>query len=88
MLASHLIEPQRTRSSRGRLEMDVPDRKQFRNVEPADADLVALLEKTKDVQVTDEQLREQRISFAFGNAPHSSRVTRDKVVRASGSLRL
>jgi hypothetical protein len=40
------------------------------------------------VQVTDEQLREQRISFAFGNYLHSMEITRDSVVRASESMRL
>lgn len=64
------------------------DRKQFMNVEPADAELVSLLEATRDVVVSDEQLREQRISFAFGNAPHSLNITRDSVVRASKSMRL
>jgi hypothetical protein len=64
------------------------DRKQFLNVASADADLVRLLNETRDVQVTDEQLREQRISFAFGNAPHSLEITRDSVVRASESMRL
>lgn len=64
------------------------DRKQFLNVEPADAELVRLLENTRDVEVTDEQLREQRISFAFGNAQHTLDITRDSVVRASESMRL
>lgn len=64
------------------------DRKQFSNVAAADADLVRLLDETRDVQVTDEQLREQRISFAFGNAPLSAEITRDSVVRASESMRL
>jgi len=43
------------------------DRKQFITVEPADAELLRLLEETRDVVVTEEQLREQRISFAYGN---------------------
>ena len=64
------------------------DRKQFMAVAPPDAELVKLLEETRDVQVTDEQLREQRISFAFGNAPHSLDITRESVVRASESMRL
>jgi hypothetical protein len=64
------------------------DRKQFKDVAPADAELVKLLEETRDVVVSEEQLREQRISFAFGNAPHSVDITRDSVVRASQSMRL
>lgn len=64
------------------------DRKQFLNVGDADAELVRLLEKTRNVVVTDEQLREQRISFAFGNSPFSQDIQRDSVVRASESMRL
>lgn len=64
------------------------DRKQFMNVEAADAELVNLLETTRNIVVTDEQLREQRVSFAFGNAPHSLNITRERVVRASERMRL
>ncbi|HEY5331368.1 MAG TPA: hypothetical protein VIJ79_15910 [Acidobacteriaceae bacterium] len=44
------------------------DRKQFLSVEPADPELLRLLEETRNVPVTEDQLREQRISFAYGNA--------------------
>ncbi len=64
------------------------DRRQFMNVEAADAELVHLLETTRDVIVSEEQLREQRVSFAFGNAPHSLEITRESVVRASERMRL
>ena len=64
------------------------DRKQFMNVEAADAELVLLLDATRDVVVTEEQLRAQRVSFAFGNAPHSLEITRESVVRASERMRL
>ena len=64
------------------------DRKQFRDVQPASARLTELLDQTRDVVVSEEQLREQRISFAFGNAPHSSKITRESVERAAQSMRL
>ena len=64
------------------------DRKQFLNVATADAELVRLLEATRNVVVSDEQLREQRVSFAFGNSPLSQDIERDSVVRASESMRL
>lgn len=64
------------------------DRKQFLNVKPADDDLMRLLDTTRDKQVTDDQLREQRVSFAFGNAPYSQDITRDSVKQASESMRL
>jgi len=66
----------------------VADRKQFKNVEAADAELVRVLDATRDTVVSEEQLREQRVSFAFGNMPHSAEITRDSVERASESMRL
>ena len=64
------------------------DRKQFLNVTPADAELLRLLEETKDVQVTEAQLREQRVSFAFGNAMGSDLITKESVRHSSQHLRL
>jgi hypothetical protein len=73
-----------TRTSEGIMA----DRKQFLNVASADTELVKLLEATRNVVVSDEQLREQRVSFAFGNSPFSQDIQRDSVVRASESMRL
>ena len=64
------------------------DRKQFISVEPADAELLRLLEDTRDVIVSEEQLREQRISFAFGNAMNNDAITKESVRQASQHLRL
>lgn len=64
------------------------DRKQFLNVAPADAELLRLLEETKEVPVTEAQLREQRISFAFGNAMGSDSITKESVRHTSQHLRL
>jgi len=64
------------------------DRKQFLGVGPANPDLLRLLEESKDVVVTEEMLREQRVSFAFGNLPHSRDVTKESVRQASRSMRL
>jgi len=77
-----------TPTSFGWKEIGMADRKQFSNVVAPDAELVRLLDSTRDVQVTDEQLREQRMSFAFGNAQHTLDITRDSVVRSSESMRL
>jgi len=38
--------------------------------------------------VTEEELQEQRISFAFGNAPDSPLITKDSVRLASKHIRL
>ena len=64
------------------------NRKQFIGKLEIDADLLALLEKTKDHVVTNEELKEQRISFAFGNSPDSDHITKDSVRKSSGALRI
>lgn len=66
------------------------DRQQFfRPVEP-DPELTRILEESRAVAPTEEELREQRISFAFGNAPQDSqnRITKDSVRLASEHIRL
>lgn len=66
------------------------DRKQFlRNVEP-DPELAQILATSKEVVVTDAELKEQRISFAYGNAPQSSehRITKESVRAASEHIKL
>ena len=59
------------------------DRKQFLNVKPADAELLALVEKARATPMTEEQLREQRISFAYGNAMGTESITKESVRRTS-----
>ena len=65
------------------------DRKQFAPIE-ADPELKRILEDTRQNVVSDEELREQRISFAFGNAPRGSenRITKDSLKAASEHIRL
>jgi hypothetical protein len=50
--------------------------------------LQALLEQAKTVTVTDEQLREQRASFVYGNAPKGSRITKESAQRAVDHVRI
>lgn len=64
------------------------DRKQFQNVTAPDPELMRLLETTRDKQVTEEELREQRISFAFGNALESEQITKESVRLASKNIKL
>jgi hypothetical protein len=65
------------------------DRKQFQNVRPPDPELMELLNTARNRPVTDDELLEQRISFAYGNAPVSSdRITKDSVRQASKRIRL
>lgn len=55
------------------------DRKQFLNVRATDPRLLDALNATRNVVVTEEQLREQRISFAYGNALNSESTTKESV---------
>ena len=65
------------------------DRKQFENVPAADPELIRLLGVARGKTVTEEELHEQRISFAFGNAPFSSdRITKESVRLASKNIKL
>jgi len=66
------------------------DRKQFlRDVAP-DPELAQILEKSKATVVSEEELKDQRISFAYGNAPQSSehRITKESIREASEHIKL
>lgn len=63
-------------------------RKQFLGVKEANPRLTALLQQAKGQVVSEEELHEQRVSFAFGNAPESDLITKDSVRAASRSIRL
>jgi hypothetical protein len=64
------------------------DRKQFEGVSAPNPELVRLLESSRDVEVTEDMLQEQRISFAFGNALASDTITKDSVRQASRKISL
>jgi hypothetical protein len=64
------------------------DRKQFLGVLPVDPELAGLLNATKEVTISDEELRKQRISFAFGNALSSETITKESVRNTSQHVRL
>jgi hypothetical protein len=66
------------------------DRQQFLNTIEPDPELKKVLDASRNIQVTEDELREQRISFAFGNAPQGSenRITKDSLRSASEHIRL
>jgi hypothetical protein len=65
------------------------DRKQFLGDIKANARLREVLEASRGTQVTEAELQEQRISFAFGNAPASAKnITKDSVRQTAKNLRL
>jgi len=66
------------------------DRQQFLGTIKPDPELAKILEASRNIPATEEELREQRISFAFGNAPQGSenRITKDSLKLASEHIRL
>lgn len=64
------------------------DRKQFFGEIKTDPELAKALEASNRTPVTEEQLREQRISFAFGNAPAGANITKESVRQASKNIQL
>ncbi len=66
----------------------MPARKQFQTSLTPSPELTRLLADAKGREVSEGELREQRISFAFGNAPPSDRITKDSVRSASERIRL
>jgi hypothetical protein len=63
-------------------------RKAFLGTLPAHDELDKLLEEARQKPVTDEQLQEQRVSFAYGNAPVDSGITKESVREASRRIRI
>jgi hypothetical protein len=65
------------------------DRKQFENVPTPDPELIRLLDESREKLVSEEELHEQRISFAFGNAPFNSQhITKESVRESSKRINL
>lgn len=69
--------------------MTMADRKQFSGEMKSDPELKKLLDASRGKEVTEEELHEQRISFAFGNAPAGATgITKDSVRQASKNIKL
>ena len=63
-------------------------RKQFQSSLTVTPELQRLLTEARAKEVSEDDLKEQRVSFAFGNAPESDLITKDSVRVASRSIRL
>jgi hypothetical protein len=55
---------------------------------PQRPELDRLLANSIAAGISDEHLAEQRVSFAYGNAPEGSRITKDSVRVASRSIKV
>ncbi len=65
------------------------ERKPFLGNMRVDGDLQKLLDDSKGKPVTEAELQEQRISFAYGNAPANAKsITKDSVRKASKQILL
>lgn len=63
-------------------------RKSYLGPPPVRPELDKLLELARRMPVSEAQLQEQRVSFAFGNAPEDSNITKDSVRSASLSIKM
>ena len=66
----------------------MPVRKLFPGPRPSHPELEKIREKTRKLEVTDEQLKEQRISFIYGNAPMGSKITKETARVAATRFRI
>ncbi len=67
----------------------MPERKQFKNIPEVNPELRRALEQARNREVSEEELREQRISFAYGNASlNDENVTKDSVRLVSDHIKL
>lgn len=66
----------------------MPDRKQFAAVPEIAPEILETIAESKKVPASNEDLREQRISFAYGNALESKYITKESVRHSSESIRL
>ena len=64
------------------------DRKVFYGSMPSHPELDELIKKAQSAPATDAELREQRVSFAYGNAPESSSITRASARQAAEHIRI
>ncbi len=63
-------------------------RKQFQSSLTVTPELEALLREARGKVVSEDEFREQRISFAYGNAPLSDLITKESVRWSAQNYRL
>jgi hypothetical protein len=55
---------------------------------PSHPELDRLRERTRELVATDDQLKAQRVSFVYGNAPMDSKITKETALIASTRFRI
>jgi len=71
-----------------RRESRMAARKQLQTNLTEDPELTELLRDALSTPVSEEELREQRVSFAYGNAPQSELITKESVRKTAQNIRL
>jgi hypothetical protein len=69
-------------------ESPMAERKATLKRAPDRPELRQRLEHAKKIVMTEDQLREQRASFVYGNAPKGSRITKESARQATLHVRL
>ena len=69
-------------------ERIMADRKPILGKSPVRPELDRLFEEAKNYKISDAELQEQRVSFAYGNAPQNSSITKESVREASRTMRI
>lgn len=64
------------------------DRQSALKPPPPRPDLDRLIEDARAKGVSEDQLQEQRASFAYGNAPEDSGITKESARRAASRVRM
>lgn len=64
------------------------ERVQFLSKWRADDELLDLLRQAKGREVSEDELHEQRVSFAYGNAMSFDKITKETVRRTSRNIKL
>ena len=55
---------------------------------PERPQLRSLLDSAKEITLSDEELRAQRASFVYGNAPKGSRITKESAAKSVDRIRV
>lgn len=66
----------------------MPGRQPIRTPSPPRPELEKLAAEALERGMTEEEYRQQKISWVYGNLPYDSDVTREDVEKALGSFRL
>ena len=69
-------------------ENEMAERKSALKRAPDRPILKQLFERAREIELTDEELRDQRASFVYGNAPRGSRITKESAIESTKRVRI